>query len=80
MIQHKNGYRYDQYKSWEKRLHTPYDYESGGVMNKIVSNRIANTANPILRVLLSFCDQSLVYAMKFTDVLKNFKNYYWKNR
>jgi hypothetical protein len=33
-----------------------------------------------LRILLNYLESSLVFLMKYVDVLKNFKNIHWKNR
>jgi hypothetical protein len=45
-----------------------------------MSKQIVNTTNPALKVLLQFVESSLFFVMKYTDILKNFKNIHWKNR
>lgn len=75
-----NGNRYKHYQHWENTKNTPYDYERYGLLNKIVSNRIYNTTNESLKVILNYYEKSLVFVMKYVDRLKHFKNPYWKNR
>lgn len=75
-----NGMRFDKYYKWEKVKHSPYDYKRNGLLNKIMSNSILNTTNPALKIILQYVESSLVFVMKYTDVLKNFKNIHWKNR
>jgi hypothetical protein len=45
-----------------------------------MSPGIVNTTNPILKVIIEFVENSLVFTMKYIDILKNFKNIYWTNR
>ena len=75
-----NGTRYINYDKWNKTKNEPYDYAKHGLLNKILSNRIVNTDNDILKVMLDFYEKSMVFLMKYVDVLKNFKNIHWKNR
>lgn len=75
-----NGTRFKNYNKWEIIKQASYDYESEGLLNKIMSEPIVNTTNPLLKLLLDFVETSLVFVMKYTDVLKNFKNPHWKNR
>lgn len=75
-----NGTRYYNYHKWEIVNHKPYDYAKDGLLNKIMSNTILNTTNPVLQIILQYIESSLVFVMKYVDILKNFKNIYWKNR
>ena len=75
-----NGTRFKNYNKWEIIKQASYDYENEGLLNKIMSEPIVNTTNPLLKLLLDFVETSLVFVMKYTDVLKNFKNPHWKNR
>lgn len=75
-----NGTRFINYDRWEDIKHMPYDYTKHGLLNHIMSNHIVNTTNPILKVILQFVESSLFFVMKYTDMLKNFKNTHWKNR
>lgn len=52
--QRENGYRYKEYKSWEKSLHKPYDYEDKGLVNHIMSKKIHQTSNPVLKYILQY--------------------------
>jgi hypothetical protein len=80
MTYNDNGNRYKHYQHWENVKNAPYDYERYGLLNKIVSNRIYNTTNEYLKIILNYYEKSLVFVMKYVDRLKHFKNPYWKNR
>ena len=75
-----NGTRFTQYYKWEHIKHAPYDYAKHGLLKHIMSPIIVDTTNPTLKVLLQYVESSLMFVMKYTDVLKNFKNIHWKNR
>ena len=75
-----NGLRYKEYKKWEYKKHIPYDYATNGLLRNIMSPTIVNTTNPILKQLLNYVETSLIFVMKYIDILKNFKNPHWKNR
>lgn len=79
-IKNSNGNRYKIYKQYEHRLHSPYDYETNGLLNRILSNKIYNTTNPILKYILSVYEQSIIYLLKYVDILENFFNYNKFNR
>ena len=76
----RNGTRFDNYRLYETKLHTRYDYANEGLLRHLVSPRIRNTKNPILRFILAYIEQSLIFSMKSVDILQNFYNYNWKNR
>ena len=80
MTYNDNGNRYKHYQHWANVKNAPYDYERYGLLNKIMSNRIYNTTNEALKVILSYYERSLIFVMKYVDRLKHFKNPYWKNR
>jgi hypothetical protein len=75
-----NGTRFKNYCEWENVKNEPYNYERNGLLKYIMSNKIVNTKNFVLRGLLNFFETTLTYIMKYIDKLKNFKNYNWKNR
>lgn len=75
-----NGMRYYNYDAWEIKKCTPYNYTKHGLLNHIMSPAIVNTNNYILKMLLQYVETSLIFVMKYTDILKNFKNIHWKNR
>ena len=77
---YRNGHRYVSYRKWDRALHQPYDYENGGLVRRLVSNRVADTTNPVTRKMLDIMEYSIVYVLKYIDVLENFFNYNWKNR
>lgn len=80
MIQRPNGTRYSYYYKLDKKLNEPYDYARNGVLNKIMSHQITSSPNPSLNIILQYFEKSLVFLMKYIDVLKNFKNIHYKNR
>jgi hypothetical protein len=75
-----NGTRFINYNAWEVVKNEPYDYAKNGLLRHIMSPAIVNTNNGVLKVILQFVESSLIFVMKYTDVLKNFKNIHWKNR
>ena len=75
-----NGYKYKDYSNWENTKYSPYDYAKNGLLKLIMSPTIVNTTNPILKQLLNYVETSLIFVMKYIDILKNFKNPHWKNR
>lgn len=80
MISRQLGTRYKYYDEYENKKNQPYNYEKYGLLNKIISSKITNTNNSILRVILAYYEKSLVFLLKYIDRLKNFKNYNWVNR
>ena len=77
---HENEHRYNTYRLWEKKKHQPYDYVNEGLVNKIVSNRIANTSNPVLRMMLNIYENMCVFVLRYIDILQHFHNYTKYNR
>lgn len=75
-----NGTRFYNYDNWEVVKHAPYNYVKHGLLNRIMSASIVNTTNPALKILLQYVESSLFFVMKYTDILKHFKNIHWKNR
>lgn len=80
MERNNNGTRFKDYCLWEKRLYTPYDYEREGLLKHIMSPVILDAKSTPVKTLLQYMESSLVFVMKYVDVLKNFKNIHWKNR
>lgn len=76
----ENGTRYKDYCEWEILKQSPYDYARNGLLQHILSRPIVQSKNQILKVVLSYYEQTLVFLMKYVDRLKHFKNYHWKNR
>lgn len=74
------GTKYKKYYLFETKLNQPYDYENNGLLNKVISNKITNSKNNILKIILHYYEKSFVFLMKYIDRLKNFKNYNWVNR
>ena len=75
-----NGTRYEYLRHYERRLHTPYDYRHEGLNKRIMSHKIYNTKNPILRSVLDVYEKNIVFILNYVDVLQNVFNYNWKNR
>jgi hypothetical protein len=80
MIYNTNGTRFRYDYAWENVKNAPYDYEKHGLLKHLMSNRIVNTTNKPLRIIVQFFETSLIFLMRYVDELKNFKNPYWKNR
>ena len=80
MKYYDNGYRWRDYPDWEKRLNEPYDYTRKGLLTKLMSNKITETDNTVLKMVLSYFEGSMIFLMHYVDILKNFKNAHWKNR
>lgn len=76
----ENGTRFYDHTLWEDRKNAPYDYERYGLVKHIMSSRITNTDNHMLKVMLEYYERSIVFLLKYVDRLKNFKNYHWNNR
>lgn len=75
-----NGTRFYNYVDWEKRKYVEYDYKRKGILSKIMSKNIVNTKNQILKFIIKFYEESLIFALSYVDILKHFKNPHWKNR
>ncbi len=75
-----NGYRFEYLKKYEKKLHQPYDYRTNGLLNKILSHKVHQTKNPILKQVLNIYEKNIEFMMSYVDILQNFFNYNWKNR
>lgn len=80
MDQQLNGSRYRHYREWEDIKCAPYDYEKNGLVKRIVSKPISHTDNPVLKIVLQFYESSIVFLLKYVDILKHFKDVHWKNR
>lgn len=75
-----NGNRFVNYHKWEIVRHQPYDYTKHGLLKYIMSPVIVNTTNNVLKMILQYVESSLIFVMKYIDILKNFKNIHWNNR
>lgn len=77
---YENGHRWYNNDLWETRLNQPYNYQKKGLIRHLLSHTIVNTPNPVTQIVLQYYEKSLVFLMKYIDILRNFKNYNWKNR
>ena len=75
-----NGNRYKNYYKWEDFKNESYNYERDGLLKHIMSRKIVDTNNYILKLMLDYYERSLVFLMRYADELRNFKNIHWKNR
>ena len=75
-----NGTRYINYDAWENVKIPSYNYAKNGLLRLIMSPVIVNTPNRILKYMLQYVENSLVFTMKYVDILKYFKNPHWRNR
>ena len=80
MLYRENGTKYKEYYKWGNKAITPYNYENDGILQHILSNKIVNSTNVVLQVVLKYYEKSIIYVLKYIDELKHFKNYHWKNR
>ena len=76
----QNGTRYLYYDKWETRKDRPYNYAREGLLKRIMSATILETTNPLLRRVLNFFEDSLVFLQKYVDVLAHFKDIHYRNR
>lgn len=76
----ENGEKYKDYCEWESVHQRSYNYEKYGLLKHIISHKIIETQNNILKMVLLNFEKSLIFLMKYVDRLKHFKNYHWKNR
>lgn len=76
----KNGFRYEKYKTWGIPPDTTYDYCNNGIIKHMFSNKIANSKNQTLGIILNYFEQSIIFLLKYIDELKYFKDYNRKNR
>lgn len=75
-----NGTRFINYDLWENTKHTSYNYAKHGLLKHIMSPVIVNTDNSVLKTILDYVETSLIFVMKYTDILNHFKNPHWRNR
>lgn len=80
MKAYQNGHRFRDYDRFESKLHQPYDYKKNGIIQHIISHKIIESPNRVLQAMLRFVDESFIHLFRYTDELKYFKNYLWKNR
>ena len=76
----QNGARFSNYRHWESIPRKEYDYANDGFLRNLISPAIMNTSNTHLKSLLQYIESSFVFALKYIDILKNFKNIHWRNR
>ena len=75
-----NGTRYNKYKYWNRTKNDSYDYENNGLLKHLMSRKIIESENEVLQSILAFFEKSMIFLMRYTDELKNFKNIHYKNR
>ena len=80
MVYKTNGDRYKNYYKCDDVKNSAYNYEREGLLKHIMSKRIVETDNYVLRLMLDYYERSLVFLMRYVDELRNFKNIHWKNR
>ena len=75
----ENGHRFLNNYKWEELKHQPYNYAREGLIKYLISHKIVETNNPVLKFVLDYYESSIVYFFKAADILKNFHNFNWKN-
>jgi len=73
------GDRRKYIKEYEISNYKEYDYEKHGLLNKVLPKVIYNTKNTTTRAVLRFVEYILVWLMKYVDILKNFKNWNYRD-
>lgn len=72
---------YTKYKTLmlrDQRKHLPYDYENKGLLKNLLPGIIVNTENVTTKYVVNLVERSMVFLLKYVDVLKNFKNWSFK--
>ena len=72
---------YTKYKTLRLRdqlKHLPYDYENKGLLKNLLPGIIVNTENATTKYVINLVERSMVFLLKYVDVLKNFKNWSFK--
>jgi hypothetical protein len=54
MKHYENGMRFKYYHEWETTNNKPYNYERYGLLKHLLSSRIINTENNILKYLINY--------------------------
>jgi hypothetical protein len=80
MVYNDNGTRFKKYTNYSQNKVAEYDYENNGILKHMMTPSIVNSKNQVLSLLRDHCEQCIIFILKYTDQLKNFKNYHWKNR
>ena len=75
-----NGFHQEYLRFYDRKLHAPYDYKHEGLNKRIMSHKIYNTKNPILKTVLDIYEKNIVFILNYVDILQNIFNYNWKNR
>lgn len=75
-----NGFQFVNYVNWNKVKNDEYDYARYGLLTRIMSHTIINTNNPLTKKFLQFYEDSIIFVLKYVDILKHFKDIHWKNR
>lgn len=75
-----NGFQFVNYVNWNKVKNSEYDYARYGLLTRIMSRTIINTNNPLTKKFLQFYEDSIIFILKYVDILKHFKDIHWKNR
>ena len=76
----ENGHRFSDNYKWEDLKNQPYNYAKDGLVRHLISHKITESDNTLLQYILHFYENSIIYSFKAADILKNFKNFNWKNR
>lgn len=75
-----NGFQFVNYVNWNKVKNGEYDYARYGLLARVMSRTIINTNNPLTKKFLQFYEDSIIFILKYVDILKHFKDIHWKNR
>lgn len=77
---YKNGEQFKYNWKLSNLKHQPYAYKRKGILNKVLSNKIYNTKNKLLKAVLVKYEELIQFWFECADILGNFQNYREKNR
>ena len=77
---YKNGKQFEENWRYNTLKHQPYAYKRKGIINKVLSNKIYDTKNTLLKAVLNVYEGILQFWFDSVDVLGHYINYREKNR
>lgn len=75
----ENGHRFENNYKWEDLKNQPYNYAREGLVKHLLSHKITDSTNPIIKYILKYYETCIIYFFKSADYLKNFHNFNWKS-
>ena len=69
------GTRWKYLKKHSRIKHAPYDYETEGLLIRLLPSRITHTNNETTIAVLAFVEDVCVRLLKYVDELRYFKDW-----